>query len=75
VNYSGDAYWQDVLDLRYAGTTEAYTLVNGTFGVRWLNNMVTTSVKVVNLGNQEVQQHIFGDILKRQVVGELRVGF
>jgi iron complex outermembrane receptor protein len=75
VNYSGEAYWQDVLDLRYAGTTDAYTLVNGTFGVRWLDNTVTTSVKVVNMGNQDVQQHIFGDILKRQVVGELRVGF
>ena len=34
---------------------------------------MTTSVKVVNLANQDVQQHVFGDILKRQVVGELRV--
>jgi len=25
--------------------------------------------------NQEIQQHIFGDILKRQVIGELRVNF
>ena len=25
--------------------------------------------------NQEVQQHIFGDILKRQVIGEVRFGF
>ena len=30
VNYTDEAYWQDVLDLRYAGTTEAFTLVNGT---------------------------------------------
>ena len=75
VNYSGEAYWQDVLDLRYAGTTEDYTLVNGTFGVRWYDNRITTSLKITNLGNQQVQQHIFGDILKRQVVGELRVGF
>ena len=75
VNYTGEAYWQDVLDLRYAGFTDAFTLVNGTFGVRWLGNKITTSVKVTNLGNAEVQQHIFGDILKRQVVGEVRVGF
>ena len=75
VNYSDEAYWQDVLDLRYAGTTDAYTLVNGTFGVRWYDNKITTSLKITNLGNQEVQQHIFGDILKRQVVGEIRVGF
>ena len=75
MNYTDEAYWQDVLDARFAGTTDAFTLVNGTIGVRWLKNMVTTSLKVTNLGNQEVQQHIFGDILRRQVVGEVRVGF
>ena len=54
---------------------KAYTLVNGGFGVRWSKNKVTTSLKVVNLANQDVQQHVFGDILKRQVVGEMRVRF
>ena len=49
VSYSDDAFWQDVLDDRYHGTTEAYTLVNGGFGVRWLNDQLTTSVKVINL--------------------------
>jgi hypothetical protein len=61
--------------VRYAGTTDSYTLVNGAFGVRWLGDRVTTSIKAVNLGNQEVQQHIFGDILRRQIVGEVRFGF
>jgi len=40
-----------------------------------LNSRLTTSMKVVNLTNEEVQQHVFGDILKRQVVGEVKVGF
>jgi outer membrane receptor protein involved in Fe transport len=75
VTYSDSAFWQDVLDDRYHGTTEAYTLVNGGFGVKWLNNRLTTSVKGINLGNQTIQQHVFGDIIKRQVVGELRVNF
>ena len=75
VSYTDDAFWQDVLDDRYHGTTEAYTLVNGGFGLRWFNNQLTTSVKVVNLANRDVQQHVFGDILKRQVVGEVRVTF
>jgi len=75
VNYSGSAYWQDVLDLRYAGTTDAYTLVNGAFGVRWGGEKVVTSLKIMNIGNSEVQQHIFGDILRRQIVGEVRFGF
>jgi outer membrane receptor protein involved in Fe transport len=75
VNYSGSAFWQDVLDDPFHGTTDAYTLVNGGFGVRWSGGKVTTSVKVINLANQDVQQHVFGDILKRQVVGEMRVQF
>jgi iron complex outermembrane receptor protein len=75
VSYSGSAYWQDVLDIRYAGTTDAYTLVNGAFGVRWAGERVVTSLKVTNIGNSEVQQHIFGDVLRRQIVGEVRFGF
>ena len=75
VNYSGDAFWQDVLDARYHGTTEAYTLVNGGAGIRWFGDQLTTTVKFINLLNEDVQQHVFGDVLKRQVIGELRVVF
>jgi iron complex outermembrane receptor protein len=74
VSYSDSAFWQDVLDARYSGTTDAYTLVNGGFGVRW-NDRFTTSVKAINLANDDVQQHVFGDILKRQIMAELRVTF
>ena len=75
VSHTDEAYWQDVLDLRYAGRTDAYTLVNAGFGVKWLDDRVTTSLKLTNIGNQEVQQHIFGDIMKRQIVGEVRLEF
>jgi iron complex outermembrane receptor protein len=75
VSYSDSAFWQDVLDDRFHGTTGSYTLVNAGFGVRWVDDRVTTSVKATNLGNQNVQQHVFGDVIKRQVVGELRVQF
>ena len=76
VSYSSEAFWQDVLDDRFHGGTEAYTLVNGGFGVRWgSNDEVTTSIKLINLTNEDVQQHVFGDVLKRQVVGEIRVQF
>jgi iron complex outermembrane receptor protein len=75
VNYTGDAFWQDVLDARYHGTTDAYTILNGGLGLRWMNDQLTTTVKVINLANQEVQQHVFGDIMKRQVIGEVKVGF
>jgi hypothetical protein len=75
VNHTSSAYWQDVLDARFAGTTKPYTLLNGGFGVRWWRNRLTTSIKTTNLANEEVLQHIFGDVIKRQVVGEARVTF
>ncbi len=76
VSYSDGAFWQDVLDDRYHGTTDAYTLVNAGFGVKWgSGDRVTTSVKVTNLANQDIMQHVFGDITRRQIAGELRVHF
>ena len=75
VNYQDEAFWQDVLDARYNGTTEAMTIANGSFGVKWRGNKLVTSVKVNNLFNEDAQYHIFGDIIKRQIVGELRVQF
>jgi iron complex outermembrane receptor protein len=75
INYTSDAFWQDVLDDRFHGTTDSYTLVNGGFGLKWFGEQLTTSVKLINLANQDVQQHVFGDVLKRQVVGEVRVTF
>ena len=62
-----------MLSAPYYGYSDAYTLVNGSFGVKWMDGRLTTMVKVNNLLNQDVQQHVFGDILKRSVVGEVRV--
>ncbi len=76
VSYQGTAYWQDVLDSRYHGPTDAFTLVNGSVGVKWgPEGKVVTMLKATNLLNQEIQQHIFGDIARLQLVGEVRVGF
>ena len=75
VNYTSEAYWQDVLDVRFHGPTEPYTLVNAGFGVRWKGDKLVTSIKVTNLGNASVQQHVFGDIIKRRVVADLQIGF
>jgi outer membrane receptor protein involved in Fe transport len=75
VAYVDEAYWQDVLDARYAGSTAAYTQVNGAFGYRFASDKVTATIKAINLFNEEIQSHVFGDILKRQVIGELRFVF
>ena len=75
VNHTDSAYWQDVLDVRYAGITKPFTTLNGGVGVKWARDKVVTSLKVMNLTNEDVQQHIFGDIIKRQIVGEARFIF
>jgi iron complex outermembrane receptor protein len=75
VSFVDEAFFQDVLDARFHGPTEAYTQVNAAFGVRWLNDRLTTSVKVINLTNEDIQSHVFGDVIKRQVIGELRLQF
>ena len=75
VSHASDAFWQDVLDSRFHGPTEPYTFVNATVGYKWRGDRLVTTLKFTNLANQEILQHIFGDITRRQVVGELRVGF
>ena len=75
ITYTDKAFWRDVLDERFHGMTPAYALVNASVGVRWGSEHLVTLLKVVNLSNEEIQQHIFGDIIQRQVVGELRVNF
>lgn len=76
VSYQDEAFWQDVLDARYSGVTDSFTQVNTTLGVRFGGrDRYTLSLKVVNLFDQEIQQHVFGDIFKRQITGELRVNF
>ncbi|MBI3932033.1 MAG: TonB-dependent receptor [Acidobacteria bacterium] len=74
-NHSDEAFWADVLTSEYHGFTDAYDMVNATFGVKWRDGKIVTSVKGTNLNNDDVQQHVFGDIMKRSLVGEIRVSF
>lgn len=75
LNYASDAFWTDVLDARYWGATDSYTMFNVGFGVRWFNRKLTTSIKANNLFNQQVQQHVFGDIIRRSIYGEAKFNF
>ena len=72
VNAATDAFWSDVLSAGYHGYTDGYATVNGSFGVKWQGGRVITTVKVNNLFNQTIQQHIFGDLLRRTVIGEIK---
>jgi outer membrane receptor protein involved in Fe transport len=73
LNYSDKAFWNDVLDAPYHGTTDSYAMVNASFGVKWADGKYETILKGTNLFNQKIQQHIFGDILRMSVSAELRV--
>jgi outer membrane receptor protein involved in Fe transport len=72
VNYASRALWTDVLNASYAGFTDSYTMLNATLGVKLAQGKVMVSLKGTNLANEKIQQHIFGDILKRSIVAELR---
>ena len=72
-SFAGKAYWQDVLDARYAGETPKYTISNLVIGTKFNQDKAVLQLKINNLGNVAVQQHIFGDIIKRQIVMELKI--
>jgi outer membrane receptor protein involved in Fe transport len=72
VGYVGRAYWQDVAS--YGGWTDAYSVVNLSAGVRLdRSGKYMVMLKVSNLANALVRNHIYGDILKRQITGEFRL--
>ena len=75
VNYSDKAFWTDVLTSEYDAYTDSYTMVNAGIGFKWADGKITTSLKGTNLLNEKIQQHTFGDILKRSVFAEARFNF
>jgi iron complex outermembrane receptor protein len=75
VQYVGSAFWTDVLDRRFWGPTDAFTMVNVGIGRKWNDGKIVTSLNVTNLFNRDIQQHIFGDIIKRTVTAECRFIF
>ncbi len=73
VSYSDRAFWNDVLNEPYAGYTDAYTMLNATIGVKLAQGKATVSLRGTNLLNQDILQHIYGDLMRRAVVAELRL--
>lgn len=74
VNYQDEAFWTDILDSRFWGPTDSFTMVNAGLGYRF-GESVSLSVTGQNIFDEDVQQHVFGDILSRKVVGILRIDF
>lgn len=74
INHVDDAFWTDVLDSRYHGPTDSFNLVNLTLGYEWTPQL-KTMFKANNALDEEIQHHVFGDILRRQLSVEFKYRF
>jgi hypothetical protein len=72
-NYQDEAFWADVLNVRAA--TDSFTQINLSLGVRLLDERMTLQVTGANVTDEDVQQHIFGDIISRKITGQLGFRF
>jgi len=71
VNFVDEAFWTDVLDSRFWGPTDAFTQLNLGLGFRFANDQTTLTINAQNVFDENVQQHIFGDLIARKVTGQL----
>lgn len=71
LNYTDEAYWTDVLDSRFWGTSAAYTTVDASLGLMLLDGTAEVSIRATNLFDTDALQHIFGDIIGRRIVAEI----
>jgi iron complex outermembrane receptor protein len=69
-SFQSEAFWQGVLD---PGYTEPYTLVDAAVGLHSADGSITAAIRVTNLLNDGDRQHVFGDLIRRTLTGELRV--
>jgi outer membrane receptor protein involved in Fe transport len=70
----GGAYWQDVLP-GYEGHSRQYTVLDGAFGVHSADAKMAAAVRATNLLDASIQQHVFGDIIRRAISAELLLRF
>lgn len=75
VNYSDDAFWTDVLDSRFAGPTDSFTQFNLTLGYHLVPDRIVLSIVGNNIFDEDVQQHVFGDLIERKLSAQLRFSF
>lgn len=75
VVYSGRAFWADILDARFWGETRAYVQVNAKASYSLRQDSLLVSASATNLFDRRIQQHVFGDIVPRQLVVTLRAAW
>jgi iron complex outermembrane receptor protein len=74
-NYQDDAFWTDVLDSRFHGPTDSFTQLNLGVGLWFNDGRGMFKIDAQNVGDEDVQQHVFGDIIGRKVTGRLAFRF
>ncbi len=72
-SYVGEAYWSDVLDARFWGTTPSFVLLNARVAYPLPRVSMQLALSGTNLLDRRIKQHVFGDILRRHVSAELQV--
>ncbi len=70
INHTDEAFFAQGLQPLYYGYSDPYTLVSLSFGRRWKDGWLTTNLKVLNLLDEPVKQHVFGDLTRRTVMLE-----
>jgi iron complex outermembrane receptor protein len=75
VSYQDEAFWTDVTDARGWGPTDAFTTVNAAAGIRFAQEGLVLSVSALNLFDARVQQHVWGDIIDRRIIGQISYRF
>lgn len=73
--YAGRAFWTDVLatDPRIRGYSDSYVLVNASAAYALPGKRVELILKAANLLDQPIQQHAFGDVIRRELAGYVRI--
>ncbi|MFQ5527043.1 MAG: TonB-dependent receptor plug domain-containing protein [Thermoanaerobaculia bacterium] len=74
-NYQDEAFWTDVLDSRFWGPTDAFTQVNLGLGFRTGGDSMTFTINAQNVFDEDVQQHVFGDLIEQKITGQLLFRF
>jgi outer membrane receptor protein involved in Fe transport len=75
VSYQDDAFWADLVDPRAWGPPDSFTMFNLGAGVRFNQGRMKLSVTAMNLFDSTVQQHVWGDFIRRRVVGKVSYSF
>jgi outer membrane receptor protein involved in Fe transport len=75
VNYAARAFWADVFpaDPRLTGYSGSYTMVNASAAYRLPRKPVELVVDATNMFDRKIQQHVYGDVIRRSVVASVRI--